>query len=187
MTDDVARWQILGERHIYSDEWMQFVQVEVQAGAERFWHDLIRLQPVAVVVVLDAERRVLMLRRHRFAADVVGWELPGGICAPGESGRDTAIRETVEETGWRPAGNLELLARFHPLPGMIYSLQEIYLARGAERVGDPSDPMEAGEVAWVPLSDARRIIAEGTALGSGTLVGLLSVLAQPDTSNSALG
>jgi 8-oxo-dGTP pyrophosphatase MutT (NUDIX family) len=172
------RWKVFGERPIYSDEWMRLVQVEVQVGNERFWHDVVRLPAVALGVILDDRERVLLLRRHRFAVDQVGWELPGGLRAPGETGAQTMAREALEETGWRPTGDFELLCRYQPMPGMIDCLHEIYLVRGAELVGTPSDPHEAGEVAWVGLSEVTGLIADGAFLGSGPLVGLLAVLAR---------
>lgn len=57
--------------------------------------------PVAVravcgVLALDAEGRVLLVRR----SDDGSWCLPGGGVEPGESWADAAQRECLEETGW---------------------------------------------------------------------------------------
>lgn len=52
------------------------------------------------VMVRDARRRVLMLRRSPSAKNFPGtWELPGGKPAPGESVDRTACLEVAEETG----------------------------------------------------------------------------------------
>jgi 8-oxo-dGTP diphosphatase len=48
------------------------------------------------VVILDPENRVLLC--HRRDSDV--WNLPGGGMKPGELPTETAIRETLEETGF---------------------------------------------------------------------------------------
>src|SRR5207302_10521075 len=54
----------------------------------------------ARVAVVDAERRVLLLRtRDPAVPDVEWWELPGGGLAPGELPSRAARRELYEETG----------------------------------------------------------------------------------------
>jgi 8-oxo-dGTP pyrophosphatase MutT (NUDIX family) len=92
--------------------------VDIQApDGRRFEHYVVRLQRVAVGLVVDSGR-VLMMRRHRFAAGEWGWELPGGIVDHGEDASLTAGREVEEETGWRPAPMTHLLT-FQPMPGMV--------------------------------------------------------------------
>lgn len=51
------------------------------------------------------------------------------------------------------------------------------MARGAEKVSEPTDAEEAGEIAWIPLDDIPRLMSEGKLMGSGTLVALLHILA----------
>lgn len=51
--------------------------------------------PSANVVVVNDEGEILMIRR----SDNDNWALPGGGMDPGESLPQTAVRETVEETG----------------------------------------------------------------------------------------
>lgn len=119
---------------------------------------------------------MLMLLRHRFVTSEIGWELPGGIVGPGETAAEAAIRETEEETGWRPISVPVLVARFQPMPGMVNTPHEVYVVRGAKHIGAPTDGEEAGQVQWIPLTDIPKMIAGGEILGSGSLVGLLAVL-----------
>jgi 8-oxo-dGTP pyrophosphatase MutT (NUDIX family) len=174
----LPRWKLFGERTLYDNPWVQLVQVEVQPpGGNRFWHHVVRLQPVAVAVVLDDEARVLMLRRHRFVADTVCWELPGGIVGPNEHPAVAALREAEEETGWRPTGKPEHLATLQPMPGMVDAPHSIYVMRGATYIGTPTDAEEAGHVAWLPVADLPALIHKGAVAGTGTWIGLLHLLA----------
>jgi 8-oxo-dGTP pyrophosphatase MutT (NUDIX family) len=145
----------------------------------RFEHHVVRLNRVAIAVVLDDQDRVLMLWRHRFATDEWGWELPGGIVDDGEDGAAGAAREVEEETGWRP-GDLKLLIAFQPMPGMVDTPHEVYLTRHVQFVAPPADSEENGRVEWIPLADIRGLMDRGELLGAGTLVGLLHVLAFRD-------
>ena len=53
--------------------------------------------PSANVVVVDDQRRILLIRR----SDNDNWALPGGAMDLGESLPAAAVRETLEETGVR--------------------------------------------------------------------------------------
>jgi 8-oxo-dGTP pyrophosphatase MutT (NUDIX family) len=129
-----------------------------------------------LTVVLDEHDRVLMLWRHRFATDEWGWELPGGIANADEDPARTAAREVEEETGWRPT-KPDHLVSFQPMPGMVDTPHSVYLARGAVRVGSPTDLEEASRIEWVPLASVLDLVSKGELLGSGSLVGLLFLLA----------
>ena len=61
--------------------------------------------------------------------------------------------------------------------GMVDTPHELYVAHGAERVGDPTDLEEAGRVDWIPLGSILDLISKGEILGSGSLVALLHILA----------
>ncbi|WP_424890934.1 GntR family transcriptional regulator [Streptomyces sp. XH2] len=170
-------WTIHGERTVYDNRWVQLALVDVEPpGVERFEHHVVRLQHVAIAAVVDDLDRVLMLWRYRFVPDKWGWELPGGIVDAGEEALTTAMRETEEETGWRPV-QLEHVVTYQPMVGMVDSPHEIFVGHGAEHVGDPTDVEEAGHVTWVPLSDVPGLMARDELMGSGTLVALLHLLA----------
>ncbi|MEV7613962.1 NUDIX domain-containing protein [Streptomyces sp. NPDC089799] len=174
-------WKVHGSRSVYENRWVNLDLVDVEPpGVERFEHHVVRLFRVAVTAVIDDQDRVLMLWRYRFVPQQWGWELPGGIVDEGEDAAATAARETEEETGWRP-GLIEHVVSYQPMIGMVDSPHEIFVARGAEKVGEPTDAEEAGEVAWVPLDDIPRLMSEGKLMGSGTLVALLHILATRST------
>ena len=179
-TPDAPRWRTYSERTLYDNPWVRLVQVDLEPpDGHRFWHHVVRLQPIAAAVVLDDHDRVLMLWRHRFVTDTFAWELPGGIIMPGEDGAASAVREVEEETGWRPTGRPERLMSFQPMPGMVDAPHEVYIVCGAEYISEPTDTEEAGRVAWVPLDEVGQLIHDGQVAAAGSLVGLLYFLATP--------
>lgn len=162
---------------MYDNRWVRLDLVDVEPpGVKRFEHHVVRLQHVAITAVLDDQDRVLMLWRYRFVPDQWGWELPGGIVDAGEDARTCAAREVEEETGWRPT-SVDHVITYQPMVGMVDSPHEIFVAHGAEHVGEPTDVEEAGRVEWLPLADIPDLMARGQLMGSGTLVALLHVLA----------
>lgn len=93
-------------------------------------------------MLLDDQDQVLMLWRHRFVPDRWGWELPGGLVDADEEPADAAARELEEETGYR-AAQVEHIATFQPMPGMIDAEHFVFVGTNAKRVGDPTDLSEA--------------------------------------------
>ncbi|MFF9660674.1 NUDIX domain-containing protein [Streptomyces althioticus] len=175
--EGVEPWRIHGERDLYDNRWVKLQLWDVQPpGMKSFEHHVVKLHHVAVTAVLDDQDRVLMMWRYRFVPRQFGWELPGGIVDPGEEPADTALREVVEETGWRPKA-LDHVVSYQPMVGMVDSPHEIFVGHGAERVGEPTDQEEAGHIEWVPLADIPGLMARGELMGSGTLVALLHILA----------
>lgn len=171
------RWKVHAERPVYENEWVTvgLADVEVPSG-ERFDHHTITLPAAAMTVVLDDQgANVLLSWRHRFVPDVWNWELPGGLLDAGETPAETAAREVEEETGFRPR-SLEPLVTFEPMVGMVRNPHYVFLAHGAELVGDPTEVNE-GRFEWVPLAKIPAMIGAGEIVNSGSLVGLLHVLA----------
>ncbi|WP_448629692.1 NUDIX hydrolase [Cellulomonas soli] len=123
----------------------------------------------------DPDRGLLLMWRHRFITDTWGWEIPAGRIDPGETPEQTAAREGLEETGWRP-GPLRHLLTYHPSNGSVDQTFHVYVADGATYVGEPSDPSEADRIEWVPLDQVRRLVLDG-ALGDGmSVTGVLRFL-----------
>lgn len=174
---EADRWVVHGERPIYENRWVTVGLADVSLpSGERFEHHTVTLPAAAMTVVLDdAGEHVLLAWRHRFVADVWNWELPGGLLDDGEAPANTAAREVEEETGYRPR-SVEHLVTFEPMVGTVRSAHHVFLARGAERVAEASE-LNEGTFEWVPLVDVPELIAKGRVVNSGSLVGLLHVLA----------
>jgi 8-oxo-dGTP pyrophosphatase MutT (NUDIX family) len=176
---DEARgaWQTFGERTVYDNRWVRLSLVDVQAPNGRRWeHHVVQLGRVAIAMLVNERDEVLMLHRYRFAVDQWGYELLGGLVEDGEEPAATAAREAVEESGWRPTGEPEHLAGFEPMPGMVRSHTDVYLFRGAEKVGEPTDTEEAGTLEWVPLDRVRELLQRNELLGGGTIIAVQSYL-----------
>ena len=174
------KWTVHGERVLYESEWvgLSLVDVEIPGPAgRRFEHHVVRHPyDAAGTIVHDAERGVLLLWRHRFITDTWGYEIPAGRIDPGEVAIEAARREAYEETGWRP-GELQALVSFNPSNGSSDQRFHIFVARGAEHVGDPPDPSEADRIEWVSVPDVRAAIQRGDVQDGLSLTALCYALA----------
>ncbi|HUS60682.1 MAG TPA: NUDIX hydrolase [Acidimicrobiales bacterium] len=171
------RWTVHGERSLYSSEWvgLSLVDVEIPDG-ERFEHHVVRSpSPAAGMVIADPGRGVLLMWRHRFITDSWGWEIPAGKVDDGETPIHAAVREAEEETGWRPH-RAEPLIVFHPMNGLSDQSFHVFVAPGAEHIGEPTDASESERIEWVPLERVRQLVLDGEVLDGMSVVGLLALL-----------
>jgi 8-oxo-dGTP pyrophosphatase MutT (NUDIX family) len=174
-------WLIHGRRSIYESSWLSLEMVDLELpDGRRFEQHVVRMaRPVAAVVAVDDRDRVLLMWRHRHVTDTWGWEIPAGRIEEGETPVEAAIRETEEETGWRP-GALRPIVVSQPSSGSVDSRHHLFRADGAEHIGPPTDITEAERIEWVPLGQVRALIDKGEIVSGATLIGLLHVLSDPE-------
>jgi 8-oxo-dGDP phosphatase len=169
-------WKTYGERRIYSNEWVNLCLVDVeQPDGWRLDHHVLRLRHLAVAAVLNDDREILMMWRHRFITDSWAWELPMGLIEKGETPAQTAAREVEEETGWRP-GPLRPLIYAEPANGITDAEHHVFRADSATHIGPPTELNESDRIEWMPLRRVREMIDRREIISGGSLVGLLYVL-----------
>ena len=180
------RWEVHGERTIYTSEWLTLALADVEVPAigdrpaHRFDHHVVRSErPASGTVVVDAvdgDECVRLQWRPRFITDTWGWEIPAGGVDEGESSLDAARREVLEESGWAvggDAGTIEHLVDYFPVNGMADKRFDLFLARGATHVGEPTDPSESERIEWVPVERLRDEIARARVGDGLSLTALL--------------
>jgi UDP-glucose 4-epimerase len=170
---EVERWQVLARKPLYDSEWAGLSLVTVKPpGQEPYDHHVVALPAAVGVVVSCAEKGVLLLRRHRFITDSVGYEVPAGGLEKTESIEAAAAREVLEETGWRLA-EAERLVSCNVSDGVSDQRFHFVLGRPEEYVGPPVDGHEADSLDWVEPGRVRDLIGAGEVPGALSLVALL--------------
>lgn len=113
---------------------------------------------VAIVPVIDDD--VLMVRQYRYTTG--GWllEIPAGKLEADEKPEACAIRETEEETGYRP-GELEPLGWIWPTPGFCDEKIWLFLAKDLTQTQQGLEDDEVLELERMPLKEAIEKAAKG--------------------------
>jgi ADP-ribose pyrophosphatase len=132
----------------------------------------VRVPPVAYVVPLLDDGRVVLIRQYRPIVGVEIWELPAGTLEAGESAEACAQRELREEAGYA-AGRLEPLGEALADPGLTDERIFLFVARDLRPVDRSLDADEHIAVVPVPLAEAYRMLETGEILDAGTLLALL--------------
>ncbi|MEM9562767.1 MAG: NUDIX hydrolase [Actinomycetota bacterium] len=177
---DRGRWINHGTINpVYESWWVKLTIDDVERpDGRRVEHEVLRGPNAAGMVVVDPDRGMLMIWRHRFMPDVWGWEIPGGAVDDGESAETAARRECLEETGWEVTGPVDHLSRHHPSCGLIAQTFDLYLADAAEHRGDPEDTNEAALVEWRPLDRVAADLRAGLVPDAFTQLGVALALAR---------
>ena len=166
-------WKNLGEKPVVDTPWFKLNMAEVELpGGRRLDHYVLRLPPVVLAAVLDAQDRVLLLWRHRFIPDTMGWEIPSGIADPAEDLAAAAAREAFNESGWEPE-ELRPLVRLEATSGLTDSVSHVFWTRRAIHRGDPPAAFEAERIDWVPLDQVPQLIAGGQIRSAVTAAALM--------------
>jgi ADP-ribose pyrophosphatase len=126
----------------------------------------------AVMMPVDENNRILLVRQYRLPARRYLWELPAGTIDEGETALQTARRELVEETGYR-AKKWQKLAEFFPSPGFLAEKMTIYLATGL--MAGEATPMEDEriEARWFTSKQIDDMVRAGKILDAKTNIGFL--------------
>ena len=134
---------------------------------------IVRHAGSAVMMAVDAKKRILLVRQYRLPAARMMWELPAGKIDPGEKPLQAAKRELIEETGWR-ARNWKKLVSFYPSPGYIGEKMTIFLA--TDLTEGEAQPMEDEriECRWFSSAEIDRMLKSETIVDGKTMIGYLT-------------
>ena len=127
----------------------------------------------AVMMAVDKNKRILLVRQYRLPAGMAMWELPAGRLDPGEKPLQAAKRELIEETGYR-AVKWRKLATFYASPGFVAERMTIFLA--TELIPGKAQPMEDEkiEARWFSSAEIERMLRSGKILDGKTMIGYLT-------------
>jgi ADP-ribose pyrophosphatase len=125
---------------------------------------IVRHGPSVVLIPVDGNGHVVLIRQYRASVDRELWEFPAGRVDAGESPEDAARRECEEEIGLVPR-DIARLGGWYPVPG--YSDEELIFFRVWNLRQPPPDspnkPDEDEDIFTRPvtLEEARAMLSRG--------------------------
>jgi ADP-ribose diphosphatase len=137
--------------------------------------EIVRHPPAVVVLPIEDDGRIVLIRQFRPAVGRELWEVPAGSVDEGESADAAAKRECEEEIGRAPH-RVEQLAALYPAPG--YCDEQLIFFRATDlRAPAPDSPHrpDADEDIMArpfALADALAMVAAGDIVDLKTAYGL---------------
>ncbi|WP_229076026.1 NUDIX domain-containing protein [Actinoplanes sp. DH11] len=169
---------------VYTDE----VSMSDGSSAAR---DVVENYGAVVVVALDEQDRVVLIKQYRHAVGAHLWELPAGLCdVEGEDPAEAAARELAEEVDLT-AGRMERLVDLHASPGFSNEFVLVYLARDLAPVPSADRHLRTAEeadleVRRVDLDAAVEMVFRGEITNAAAVAGLLAAARARDSGWSVL-
>ncbi len=146
-------------------------------GGRETVREVVEHAACVVIVPIDSNRNVLMVRQYRYAAGRSLLEAPAGRVEPGEAPDDCAQRELQEEVGYA-AGSLRSLGGFWMSPGFCTEYMHAYLAQDLAPSRMEPDDDEDISVERIPLDTTYRLIRRGEIEDAKTIAALSMASAQ---------
>jgi ADP-ribose pyrophosphatase len=129
----------------------------------------------ATVLPVFPDRRVLMIKQHRYPLGKFIWELPAGKLEPNEDPLECAKRELEEETGYS-ARTWKKITSIYTSPGFCTEVLHLYLATELSEL-PTGRRLEEGELTMtlhmVPLDEAKQMIKRGEILDAKSIISIL--------------
>jgi ADP-ribose pyrophosphatase len=142
------------------------------ANGHQTVREVVRHPGAVVMLPVDAEGNVMLVKQYRYPVDCAILELPAGKLDGNESLEACAVRELAEEIGMRP-GELELLGSFYAAPGFSDEHLVAFMARRLEPAAPVAgDPDECIEVVVLSLPELLSAICRGDIRDAKTLATL---------------
>jgi ADP-ribose pyrophosphatase len=138
--------------------------------------EIVRHRPAVVVIPIESDGRVVLIKQFRAAVDRELWEVPAGSLDEGESAEAAARRECEEEIGRVPR-HVQRLAALFPTPG--YCDEEMLFFRATDlREPPPDSPHVRDEdeditAQPVTVAEARAMVARGDIVDLKTAYALM--------------
>jgi 8-oxo-dGTP pyrophosphatase MutT (NUDIX family) len=113
---------------VFQTRWFKLEEDQVQkiGDGTDFTYTYLSVAPSVMVVAIDSDGRIVIVRQYRYPTRRYSYELPGGGSG-GEPPKKAALRELQEETGFR-AASIEKLGEFVTYCGLADEICHVLLA-----------------------------------------------------------
>lgn len=145
--------------------------------------DIVEHGGAVVLVPIDEDGRILLVKQYRHPTGKHLLELPAGTLDKSESPEECAVRECREEVGMAP-GRIEHLGGFYLAPGYSTEYLELYLATELSAAPLPHDLDEDLTVERFSIDEIFEKISNGEIQDAKTLACMM--LFRPYVVNSSI-
>ncbi|MFT5207796.1 MAG: 8-oxo-dGTP pyrophosphatase MutT (NUDIX family) [Candidatus Omnitrophota bacterium] len=128
----------------------------------------------AAIILLDDQKRIMLIRSYRYTTESCDWEIPAGCLDPGETVIEAAQREALEETGYATKDPKHIYT-YCPINGVSNHKFNLIQCTATQKIQEP-DPDEVQEARWFTYAQVSDLIDQNKIKDGLALTGLLFYL-----------
>ena len=176
MNEQQNPWQIIDQKDIYDNAWIQVTEYNViNPGGGKGIYGKVHFKNNAIgIVPLDPEGNTWLVGQYRFPLDAYSWEIPEG---GGDLHTDpllSAQRELLEETGIK-AEKWDKVLDMHLSNSVTNEAAVVYLAQELSFYAATPEESEQLTVKKMPFGKAFDMVIAGEITDSISVAALLKV------------
>ncbi len=128
--------------------------------------------PGAIMLIPIIEDKILLIREYRPTVGQWLYQLPAGTIEKGESPKQTASRELVEEIGYS-SRKIKFLFKSYTTPGISNEVMHFFLAEDLKEATQNLDANEVIEVKPTKITKILEMIKSGKIKDDNTISGIM--------------
>jgi ADP-ribose pyrophosphatase len=177
----MSREKAISSKSIYSGRAIELrVDTVEMPDGRRTTREIIEHRPVIVVVAVDDNDNVLLVRQYRTPVKKELLEVPAGGIDGDETPEEAVLREMQEETGFLPR-KVVRLGGFYSAPGFCTEYLHLFLATDLVHGRLHAEDTDEISVVRVPVDEISTMLASSTFEDAKSIAGLYMYLAYRST------
>lgn len=172
--DLLIKWKVVDSKLLCSTDFVSVFEDNVILPNKKqisytkiFLRDFVSILPVI-------KEKVVMIEVFRYPLNRLSLEIPSGHIEEGETPKESAVRELLEETGYT-AKHLEAFGSFHSL-SRSNQMAHLFFAKDLKKGFQKLEETEQIIVKHVNFKDIRRLLNDGEIFHVPTIIALQKFL-----------
>lgn len=161
----MKKWKLLGSKIAFDNQWFKVRQDKVKLPGGKVIDDyFVWLEgDIVLVVPVTKDKKIILVKQYKHASGQFMTEYPAGYVDKGETPKQAAKREFLEETGYS-GGKWTFLGKMVNNPTKIVGTFYFYLAKDVEKIARGkirSEDTEEIEVLKLPPKKVLKMVEDG--------------------------
>jgi 8-oxo-dGTP pyrophosphatase MutT (NUDIX family) len=176
MNEQHNPWQIIDERQVYDNPWINLTEYNVinPSGGKGIYGKVHFKNTAIGILALDEAFNTYLVGQYRFPLNAYSWEIPEGGGPSDQEPLLSAKRELLEETGL-VATRWTKLMNFHLSNSVSDEYGVIFLAQQLTQEEPEPEETEQLVIKRLPFEEAYAMVREGQITDSMSVAAILQV------------